>query len=1425
MDGATVNAHALEGHEHWDPPTGVSRLHALLAALPTCRDPDALQGLASGLPRDVVELAPEVCLALAELALALAPYQPTLPREVGSLPTRLRLAWHRAALASGSPDQLDQLSDADLLLAITDWPLDSWTAPLPILERALGSTDARLRSRGLSLLTGGVEALAVTPVGALRWVTRLTADPEPRVRQEAVTLLGVSWATLESQPDQRSRTRAIASALRDRDAAVVHAAIRAGATVSPDSELTAALRVVARDATHPLREVALEALGDHAVVDDLALALRLGASEPHGCGAGARRLVLAAHRRGVFLREHQLEAVLACFDAHGTWTAEELVRVTHIARHALVTHLGELPADDPRWVRRAAILGHSVGTAAHLLLEQLMAEVTDLENAAALVTAAATNPDYTAEEPLLRLLDELPDVVLPALAVKGGPRTYTHLLAWVLNPTSPAGDRARAIDVLWSLALDRDGLLRELTVVLGPREAGLLQASRRELRDARVAGLVAEAAWGPNADGAPTPAAEFDLLCGCGDFTHLPRIVELFRSELARVVQLAIEGDFTIKRAALPQLEQTLFRYGRRMVEAGRTVRRYHDATPQTGRDLVLRVALDWLHEGPEAAVCVALLEVVGRHSPSGMTLRAIEPFWRHSAREVQRAAIEAILSAGSQARGLELSLCRLGSSEEPRLVVQALTAIGTLGARWAEGIAIEALERPEMGVKKEAARALAQVGGARAVGPLVRWLATHDNRALRAELSRALTHAAGASSAAALVDALAADSEAFGPGGDHAHVNASGARDPRSVQLLHDALSGVLSLNAAVRLARSERPSDLALVTACLEGKVKLADGSASALAAALHRARRLPSAHTPDPTRRLRVEGFSPEAAQQLLDTFDATRAESTIAMVRHGLAEWVRWLEHEPAVLVREPRALELLLDAAERKHVEHFSALIELARHPGATPAPRSFLDFVERCVVPAGAPDLRARCVPVVRTLPDGAGAGGLRRFELLARLGAVRSDADLTRCLAVARRGPDFVRESAALLGSALQLPPVASSDSEQLKAWRRGVADWYRLSEDEQAHWLREALRERPVDVVLPPPLRACDEPPEPVDVGVLLQTLADGDPQARTSAAAALLESGGAANQWPAVLEAFFADRITVTPGHQARLAGVMRRWPGTKGARRAAARLLPSCPEWRQRAFVAEWVSAWMDGDADLGVQLEATPEERLLPHVRAAAERGDYRLVGFLSPTRSFAGRRFVEWLAQREPELAERLRPRQEEPGRTTAEGERRAGDPLVGLGVDGLADLVARGDTKRGLAVRAIHALTAQGEAATVQLSALALDERGQVRSAALRGLKKVAPRSVSLPVTLSVLAIEDRRDVIIQLLKSLGHARHEPALPVLLEHCLHKDRRIAEGAREAVEAWGEGALPAVIAAARRARPDRRGDYEALADALTRIGA
>lgn len=75
---------------------------------------------------------------------------------------------------------------------------------------------------------------------------------------------------------------------------------------------------------------------------------------------------------------------------------------------------------------------------------------------------------------------------------------------------------------------------------------------------------------------------------------------------------------------------------------------------------------------------------------------------------------------------------------------------------------------------------------------------------------------------------------------------------------------------------------------------------------------------------------------------------------------------------------------------------------------------------------------------------------------------------------------------------------------------------------------------------------------------------------------------------------------------------------------------------------------------------------------------------------------------------------------------------------------------------------------------------------------------------------------METRRDVILQLMASLAHGRHAPALPALLERVLHRDPRIRRAAADGLRAWGKDALPALHHQARRARPDHRRQYEAL---------
>ena len=130
--------------------------------------------------------------------------------------------------------------------------------------------------------------------------------------------------------------------------------------------------------------------------------------------------------------------------------------------------------------------------------------------------------------------------------------------------------------------------------------------------------------------------------------------------------------------------------------------------------------------------------------------------------------------------------------------------------------------------------------------------------------------------------------------------------------------------------------------------------------------------------------------------------------------------------------------------------------------------------------------------------------------------------------------------------------------------------------------------------------------------------------------------------------------------------------------------------------------------------------------------------------------------------------------------------------------------------------MRAVHALATYKERAVGPLERLTRDRRPQVRSAALRALRMVASREQTLEATAEVLKMETRRDVVLQLMASLGHGRHKPSLPGLIERLIDGDLRIRQGAHAALRAWGRDVVPALRYASRRARPDRRPRYAAL---------
>ncbi len=1418
------------------PPEALERLHAIALALPSCDAPERVSAIASALPRRVEALAPEVGLALAELALSLAHHGPRIPERLDALAPRLQVEWLRVQLTAGAIE-LDSFSGIDeslLLRALTGWSPLEVGDPSALFEAMTRARDPRLRIRALGLVRAAVDELAITAELAQTCLLRLTRDEAPSVRRAAFAGLVASGSVRVAPRLEAERERVVRAGLDDDDDEVANACV----TLARDAGARAWLVEVGFDPSRsgPRREAAITALGPLASAEDLEPSLALACADPLRFGACVRVFLLEAHRRGVFVRAAAIPDLLAAFDAHEGWTGELLVRVAHIARAALIAALAELPADDRRGIRRAAILAASVDTGAHALIAERLRATTDTRIAIALVEAAGRSPEFDDEAALLAWLERIPEPVIAALRVKGGEASIARLRAKIEDPSCPTRLRSAANEALWALSRDRSTLLRELCERLGPHEAGLLEPSRRAARDDRAAAILGDAPWLTGSVHAIDPLVALRVLCESGSVAALPEITRRFRAIFSDYVAEALAGDFTIKRVRMPALEQLIYRYGRTLIADARCVRRWIDDAPDTGRELVLALAIDWLREHPSAPICVALLETIGRHEPSGASLRQIEAFWRERDPEVQRAALEAIVAAGEGARGLERSIGRLSNASDPRVLRQALLGVASLAARWAEPMVIAALAHPEMGIKKEAAAALVEVGSLRCVPALIDWLARHDNPGFRTQLLAALRAVLDRGAAASLIDAIEA------------------SEDRRARGLLREALSGMLSLRALLRLARSQRPVRLELVEAALAGELGLADASPEALAAALHRAKLRRATKVEDPARRLRLEGFGAEAAIELLEA--RTHAKSSrdnaaiLAIVRASLVEWLRWLGGDPTP-EQAAAALDLVLEATtpeQTREPELLDAILGATEARCEALEPGVVADFLERCLAPAQVGlGLRSRGLAILRRLALDPSVGGLRRYGLLGKLGALREREDLCACLDACKLGPTLAAESEQLLGLAFAIPKPSADEVQQLGVSAAAALDelreqakrWYRLDTAAAEAWIDAMLEARPLDspaLELPPRPEA--ERPKPSalprsreDLDALLARVrgeSSSDPHERSLAAARILawpDARHVDDAWARVLAAYLAGEVQLDATSLSTLARTLEAWPTDARAAvwsRARA-LIPGFDTQQRRSFLPAWIAAWERGEAGAEALLRSLDEDLLLPEASARMELGDPSLFRLLAaklvadpttPLRpSLAMRSAIELVGARAPDevaaLLERLHAAEPAQAKPLV-------DPIAERSLDDLVALIRDRKVDEGLAVRAIHALTRFEERGADAIEPFTLDRRPKLRSAALRALRRVAPRERSLAASVALLEVETRRDVIVSLIASIAHGHYEPGLPRLLGYLVDTDAKLRDAAEQALLAWGSAIVPELHRAARKARPDRRPIFERM---------
>ena len=78
-----------------------------------------------------------------------------------------------------------------------------------------------------------------------------------------------------------------------------------------------------------------------------------------------------------------------------------------------------------------------------------------------------------------------------------------------------------------------------------------------------------------------------------------------------------------------------------------------------------------------------------------------------------------------------------------------------------------------------------------------------------------------------------------------------------------------------------------------------------------------------------RMRIEGFSPAAALDLLASSDTKPIAGLTPLIRSELAAWISWLRStEGPTGSQRITAIEWLLEAAQARHPEHDDALIAL-----------------------------------------------------------------------------------------------------------------------------------------------------------------------------------------------------------------------------------------------------------------------------------------------------------------------------------------------------------------------------------------------------------------------------------------------------------------------------------------------------------------
>ncbi|MFF9476889.1 HEAT repeat domain-containing protein [Streptomyces roseolus] len=1209
-----------------------------------------------------------------------------------------------------------------------------------------------------------------------------------------------------------------------------------------DAALTAAaahghgdlLRWVAMDAdrTPPrVRRRALALYGGWARREDVTVVLDLAGTDPLLLAGPAVDCLRAMHRRGHFVTDADVPAVLALALADHTVPAEAVATVLFTARHALLRLLVDAPPADPGWPRRLDLLVALDGQGAGGLpvAEEIARLLPRAQAPGPFLKALRALRDPGTEDAVLDALPYAPADALDALEAVGGERTVrvlgTGLGVDAVAPDDAAtpeparveralrGHRMRALELVWLLNDDPE-VRRQLLARLDAAELPARIAADLGGPDERELALLA-AHLDPD-----RPLAALERLAAHAGPGLLPVLADL----LLRIAGEAAASWEPGGAAPVPDAEpvvpeaavNALGSLGRRLRERGRIrpVCLLDALRDEAGPALVTDVVLGLLDRpgltpGEQAVLLRVLLDLP--RAPHRTVRRRVHHLLRHPDRHVRKHVVALLArdATGDGVAAVSATLLALtGPDRDPQTVRQTLSALGDAGARWASDAIAACLAHPVMNVRKTAARALATAGTPRAVPALLDRLAHDDNPGLRDHLLDALRALLGETLAATLSEAA-----------DRATEASARAR-----------LRAALATTAP---ETGQAESDLRRLTE--EG---WDPDAALCLAASRRRAVRLGA-----------TRPYLSEWLELAATTAGARRA--VLALLPTEICP-APWSVRERAALARH---VTVLLDGLAEAEGEERDGLLGLLESVADRVADRS-------------------EVIAAVRGLPVRR-SGRRSTLPLLRLAGAVVVRADLDRALACAARGPEPTEAGIRVLREAFgveagEVPRSAWYGELAAAAGNVGtLADFRRrprpagsraLSAALVEVWggaakhVREALVDwmtalQPLDTppwnlaeAEPGPAAAQHSHPDELRSAVrrdrLLLSLGTGDPKERNTAARTLVH-------WPepapraAVLDAYLRGRVDESAVRDAGAAladALTEAAPESlrnpelrpdRVARLAAAvrderRLAPLLP-----LLVDLWQHGPTEARAEAYAALRSVNGDALAVHLEDRLAAGEVGLLALLT------GRRL-----RRTPLLA-RLAEKHPEAGIVLVDGppygpeaaarqqaalralRDRATVPVRDGGSLPYEELVALlrspepRRVRRALAVLTERQLDIEPALLEGELRALLRHRETGVRLHAHRVARALLDRDAYLRLT-EVLLGDARPDVVRGAIRVLSRAHRPSAVPefvALLGHARETVRRAAEAA---VLCAGPEAVPSLRRAAAHARPDRRAVYEAL---------